>query len=147
MATATDAQKEAIYFYCGWPQRDVLVNTALENAIARISQNDAQWARIANTIGATPSGLLAQLASLHDVQIPAAYRRFKADKVGNIELTRGGEIRNLERQGQRLVGALCGVLGVLRDADVFRPGSGSSSAAQMGGILSRGPGADNWVGR
>jgi hypothetical protein len=147
VATPTDAQKEAIYFYCGWPQRDVLVNTALENAIARLSQNDAQWARVANTAAATPAGLLAQLASLHDVQIPAAYRRLKADEVGTIKLTRGGEIRNLERQGRRLVGNLCTVLGVLRDSDVFEPGSGSSSAAQMGGILSRGPGDDNWVGR
>ena len=148
MATPTEAQKEAIYFFCGWPQKYVQVNTALENAIARIATSDAQWARLTNVITATPSGLLAQLASLYDMQIPAAYRRLKAMKVGSIELTGNGELNTLQRQGRRLVSALCTTLGVLRDADVFAPGIGSvTGAGSIGGILPRGGGSFNWVGK
>jgi len=148
VATPTEAQKEAIYFFCGWPQKYVQVNTALENAIQRIAVSDAQWARLANPIASTPSGLLAQLASLYDVQIPAAYRRLKAMKVGSIELSGPGELQMLQRQGRRLVAALCTTLGVLRDADVFDQGRGSvTGAASMSGIQPTGGGSDNWVGK
>lgn len=136
MAALTDEQIEAIYFYTGWVQRWVQVNTALEQAVARIAMYPAQAARITNAIDATPSGILAQLTQLHDVTIPAAFKRLKALGVGSIKLSGSGELNELARQGQRLVGALCSILGVERDADIFRPGAGGRSGSRMGGTSS-----------
>ena len=145
MPALTAAQRADCYFFCGWPQRYVQVNTALEWALDAIAGKPEMQAIVGNLITASPSGLLAQLRLLYDVTIPAAYRRLKALKVGSIELSGNGELMALAAQGQRLVNSLCAVLGVGRDVDVFRPGSGSQTPG-MGGWGSRGYG-DNWIGK
>ena len=148
MAVITDAQRADVYFFCGWPQRFVQVNTALEFALDVISTKPEMQALLTNAITATPPGLLAQARLLHDVTIPSAYRRLKALKVGSIELSGPGELRALARQGQRLVNAICGVLGAQRDVDVFSPGRGAG-APNLGGMYSYGSGGgdSNWVGK
>ena len=145
MPALTAAQRADCYFFCGWPQRYVQVNTALEWALDAIASKPEMQALVGNAITASPIGLLAQLRLMYDVTIPGAYRRLKALKVGSIELSGNGELRALEAQGQRLVNSLCAVLGVERDVDVFRPGSGSRVPG-MGGWGSRGDG-DNWIGK
>ena len=147
MAVPTEAQRADIYFFCGWPQRFTKSDTfALENGINSIAQVDAQWAIIANSLYDTPPGLLAQLRQLHDVTIPAAYQRLQVVKVGSIELDGGRELREYRNQGRRLVGALCGTLGVIRANDVFAPGVGSPTSARLG-ESGGGSAPSNWVGK
>ena len=141
----TAAQRADCYFFCGWPQKYVQTNTALEWALDAIGNKAEMQAIVGNSLVQSPVGLLVQLRQLYDVTIPAAYRRLKALKVGSIELSGNGELRALEAQGQRLVNGLCNALGVERDADVFRPGRGSRTP-NMGGFGSRHSG-DNWIGK
>lgn len=149
MAVATEAQKRDIYFFCGWPQKNVQVNSALENAIGRVAANEAQWAFITNAVNGTPPGLLACLWDQWS-QIRAAQQRLMAVQVGSIQLNATREIEMLRNAGRQLVTALCSYLGVTRDADVFSPSSSSTGAARdMGmGMLPTGPGcSDNYIGR
>jgi hypothetical protein len=146
VAVATEAQKRDIYFFCGWPQKNVQVNTALEHAIARTAENTDQWALVINAVNGSPPGLLPLLWQQWQ-RILDAHGRLKALKVGSIELSGPGEINMLRKEGQRLVGALCSLLGVESDGDVFMPGSGGSAAARNFGLMPRGPGADNWIGK
>ena len=147
MAVPTEAQKADIYFFCGWPQRFVTSDAfPLEQGIGSIAQIDAQWNLIVNPLNGNPPGLLAQLRELHDVTIPGAYRRLKATQVGTIQLNAGRELRELRNQGKRLVGALCGTLGVIRANDVFAPGVGSFASSQLG-PSGGGAMASNWVGK
>ena len=146
MADLTEAQRAECYFFCGWPQRWVQVNTALEQALNKINTSPAQAALLTNGLFDSPVGILAQLRQHYDVTIPGAYRRLKALKVGSIELSGNGELRALEAQGQRLVNALCSILGVESDADVFKPGRGSRTGARMGGFSPGGDGG-NWIGK
>lgn len=142
----TDAQRADVYFFCGWPQRYVQVNTALEMALNAIALKPAQEALLGNSLTSNPPGLLAQARQLYDVTIPAAYKRLKAIKVGSIELSGPGELRELSRQGQRLVGAICSTLGVERDADVFSPGSGGRWPARNS-VFAQSSMGGNWIGK
>lgn len=142
----TDAQRADVYFFAGWPQRYVNVNTALEWAIDKIGQYPDQQAIIANTLTGTPPGLLAQLRRLHDVTIPAAYSRLRAVKVGSIDLDARAEINYLRSEGRRLVNSMCSALGIKRDADVFAPGDGSG-APPMWGTRDGGAGSGGFIGK
>lgn len=148
MAVATEAQKRDIYFFCGWPQKNVQVNSALENSIARVAANDAQWAFVTNAANGSPPGLLACLWDQW-AQVRAAQMRLMAVKVGSIELNASREIEMLRSAGRQLASALCSYLGVIKDADVFSPyGAVVAASSNMGmGMLPNGPGADNYIGR
>ena len=144
MADLTEAQKADVYFFCGRPQRWIQVNTALEQAMAKIVAFPAQAQLVTNGLTDSPVGLLAQLRRHYDVTIPSAYRRLQALKVGSIELSGNGELRALAAQGRRLVTGLRSILGVDRDpdctmdADVFgTTGSGASGGSE----------GSNWIGK
>ena len=148
MAALTDAQRADCYFFCGWPQRFVQINTELEFALNAIVQKPEMQNLLGNALTDSPPGLLAQARNLHDVTSPSAYRRLKALKVGSIELSGPGELRELCRQGRRLVNAICGVLGVHRgEVDVFGPGTGTNDYSIGSVYGGRGATAGNWVGK
>ena len=142
----TDAQEADVYFFCGWPQRWLQTTMSpLEQALRAITQKPGMLALLTNSITVSPKGLLAQARDLFDTQIPAAYRRLKALKVGSIELSGHGELNMLARQGQRLVGTICSVLDIERGEDVFRRGAGRPGAgALMGECCGY---SANWVGK
>jgi hypothetical protein len=146
----TDAQEADIYTFTGWPQAFLQTEMApVEMALRQIANKPGMLARITNSLFATPKGILAQLNDLHDVQMPAAYERLAARKVGTIELAGSGELNELARQGERLVGLLCSTLFIKRGNNIFKPGSGRGWDAAMGfpvGGSSRGNG-DNWIGK
>jgi hypothetical protein len=148
MALLTDAQRAEVYFFCGWPQRWVQENTALEQAMNAIGGRPEMQALLSNSLVASPKGLLAQARLLYDVTIPATYRRLKATKVGTIELDARAEIRMLRDEGRRLVNGICTLLGVTADGDVFGPGEGGVAGSSSFGIQTRGPGGGgNWIGK
>lgn len=147
MAVPTETQKRDIFYFCGWPQRFIPTDAfPLEQGIVSIAAIDAQWEMIVNPIDGDPPGLLAQLRKLHDVTIPGAYERLQVLEVGPIKLDGARELRELRNQGRRLVGALCGTLGVIRANDVFAPGVGSFASARLGASGDGGR-SSNWIGK
>lgn len=142
----TEAQIAEVYFFCGWPQRYVQINTAIEQAIDAIAAKPAQEALLTNGLTDSPVGLLAKVRYLYDVEIPKARKRLKARQVGKIVLPEHRELEQLAEEGRKLTGAICSCLGVERDADVFGSGKGGTMATR-GGILSQSRGAGNWVGK
>lgn len=68
--------------------------------------------------------LIASLKQV-DTDLLAARGRYRADKVGSIELNRA-EPSQLRKDGRQFVTRLCSVLGVERGNDVFGGGGASN---------------------
>jgi hypothetical protein len=145
-AMLTDAQKADVYFFAGWPQRYVQINTSIEQGLDQLASRPANEALLGNPLTGSPPGLLARARQLFDVTIPSAYKRLKVKQAGKIQLDATGELEALAEQGRILAGAICSVLGIERDKDVFAP-TGGGSMATRGGILSQNRGAGNWIGK
>lgn len=101
----TDAEKSAIRKYLGWQARFAQFDSALERAFAAIGGNP-DFAEEENTARA----LLVKIQGI-EAEIDAAHGRFKADKVGSIELNRR-EILQLVDRGESYIGQLARCMGV-----------------------------------
>lgn len=99
------------------------------NAVATQPDHESQ---ITNAIGASPPGLLALLADV-DAKIKDAPKRFKADKVGSIELNRS-EVAQLRSLGRQYASRMAAILGVEKRVDVFSPSRGPSGGGNYVGV-------------
>lgn len=110
----TNAQKVQIYHYMGYANRYFQVYSSLLYAIGVI-ENDADASTfVLNTI--------TSLQAI-DTSIVDAYRRIKADQVGEIKLPAYKEIAILRSEGRRLVNSLELILGVNKLGDVYGIGN------------------------
>lgn len=119
----SEANKAKIRFYLGWPERFHQTDSSLEQAMLAIdTKPDAQTLIEAE---------LTRLASI-DTKIDDSANRFKAMKVGSIELPGGLELGLLRSQGRAAVGRIASILGVNVRHDVFS-GTGPTSFATWDG--------------
>lgn len=100
----SDDEKAGIRKYLGWQARFAQFDSALERAFAAIGggsfpseENEAR-------------ALLAKIQTV-ETEIDAARSRFKADKVGTIELNRR-EVNQLVERGESYIGQLARCMGV-----------------------------------
>lgn len=129
----TEAQRNDIRLYCGYGTRFRQFDSILEQAMNALDTNSdpSSLALIQNALTGDPPGILACLRSV-DAQRLAATKRFKAIKVGSIELNTQ-EMDKLCDLGRVYVTRLCAMLGVPRRADVFSSsGDGGSCDNYIG---------------
>jgi len=100
----TDVEKAGIRKYLGWQARFAQFDSALERAFAAIGGGsfpaEEDQAR----------ALLGKIQAV-EAEIDAAHARFKADKVGSIELNRR-EVQQLVERGESYIGQLARCMGV-----------------------------------
>ena len=106
----TDAQRSEIRLYLGWTPRYGQSDNALERAMNAIETFPTDEALITNAIDGDPPGILVSLKVI-DAELISAHPRLKADNVGTLKLNRS-EMRQLRKEGTRLVGRLSGIMGV-----------------------------------
>ncbi len=103
----TNAEKGSIRKYLGWNARWVQFDSALERAFAFVAASSIS--------GDTSSedearSLLAKIVAIEG-EIDGSRARFKADKVGTIQLNRA-EVTQLVQRGESYIGQLARVFGV-----------------------------------
>lgn len=124
MAALTEQQRADIRLYLGWSARFGQFNSQLEMAMDSLETFPEHQAQIFNPVTGDPPGLVPLLKDL-DAQLLGAQKRYKADKVGSIELNRG-EPAQLRRDGRQLVARLSAILSVPVKVDVFGGVAGSN---------------------
>lgn len=109
----SDAEKSTIREYMGWSARFAQEDTALERAMAAVGGGafpaDENKARVH----------LTELARI-DAALVACEARFKADKVGTIELSQS-ELTRLRSRGAERLGRLATLLGCEVRSNPFAP--------------------------
>lgn len=118
----TSAQRISIYQYLGYAARFHQVYSFIEYAIGSIETNPDAEALVITYLG--------ELADI-DTRLTDAYRRIKADQIGEIKLTGAKEINILRSEGRRLVNRLASIMGVVPVADVY----GKSTLRSRGNYL------------
>ena len=113
----------------GWAERFFQFDSELEQAMSAIGGLVDSQAKIETH--------LTELVRI-DAAIVASEARFKADKVGSIELTKGGELRLLRSRGRQEVGRMSSLLGVEPKHDVFSGSAPSHRATRWGARGARG---------
>lgn len=111
MAALTDEEKATVRMYLGWSGRFAQTDTALERAMSAIDGMAADLALL--------RAHLTELARI-DAALLACEARFKADKVGTIELSQS-ELSRLRSRGAERVGRLATLLGVEVRDNPFSP--------------------------
>jgi hypothetical protein len=116
MALGED-EKAKIRMYMGWSPRFFQTDVALEQAMNAVDNLPEVLILIQNPIGGSPPGIIASLEAL-DAKIVEAQDNLPADQVGSIKLNRN-EMRQLYREGKRLVSRLATYLGTEVRTDIF----------------------------
>jgi hypothetical protein len=124
------AERANVRLYLGWVDRFRQTDSRLEQALNAVD-GDTDAYNIVESI-------LASIAAL-ETDITAAYKRFKAVKVGSIELEGDKELGLLRSEGRRFSGRLASFLGVEIRHDVWS-GSGPRSYSSWGGLVPAGDG-------
>jgi hypothetical protein len=106
----TEAQKVQVRVYLGWPALYLQTYSALEYAMQAIENKVDSFNQVIVLIG--------QL-NVVDAQLTDAYRRIKADQIGEIKIGRMSEINILRSEGRRLVGRLAALLNTSIREDAF----------------------------
>ena len=113
----SEADKAKIRMYMGWSPRFFQTDVALEQAMNAVDNLPEVLTLLQNPINGTPPGVIASLEDI-DAKLVTAHARLKADKVGSIQLNRN-EMRQLRKEGKRLVSRLATYLGTEVKRDVF----------------------------
>jgi hypothetical protein len=113
----SESDKAKIRLYMGWSPRFHQTDVALEQAMNAVDNLPEVLALIQNPIGGSPPGYIASLEAL-DAKIVEAQENLPADQVGSIKLNRN-EMRQLYREGKRLVSRLATLLGTEVRTDIF----------------------------
>ena len=103
--------------YMGWSPRFFQTDVGLEQAMNAVDNLPEVLALIQNPLTGTPPGVLAALEDV-DSKLVNGHGRLKADQVGSIKLNRS-EMRQLRKEGKRLVSRLATLLGTEVRRDVF----------------------------
>lgn len=122
-----EAEKVEIRSFMGWAERFFQFDSELEQAISAIETKPAAEAKVRIH--------LAEFVRI-DAAIVAAESRFKAKKVGSIELTMGDELMRLRSRGRQEVGRMASLFGVEPKHDVYAgylPSRRASRWGQAGG--------------
>lgn len=128
MATPfTSNDRARIRWYLGWSARFHQMDSRLEQAMNAVDMEPTDDTK------ALITGNLAQMDTLMNTTIPAAYNRLKALKVGSIDLPAHKEIAMLRSEGRRLGGQIAACLGVETRHDVWS-GAGNKSFAGPNGL-------------
>lgn len=120
----TDMEKTLIREYLGWSARFGQTDTALERAMAGIETQPSDLARAREH--------LAELARV-DAAITACEARFKADKVGTIELSET-ELPRLRSRGAERVSRLARLFAVEIRGNPYSPSASTWRGGYNGPI-------------
>lgn len=123
------AERQSVRKYLGWSGRYFQTDSRLEQAMNAIASETEAEVRTE----------LTRIASL-ETEMDAARRRWKAAKVGSIELQGGVEFGLLRSAGRQSAGRIAAMLGVEVRHDAFS-GTGPSGSMSLDGFS----GGDNWL--
>lgn len=133
----TNAERAGIRKYLGWNARWVQFDSALERAFSFVDNQTAGGDTSSEDEART---LLGKITTIEG-EIDASRTRFKANKVGTIELNRS-EVGQLVGRGESYIGQLARVFGVEVKGSALRPdmafsqgpyGSGGGGSPQRQG--------------
>lgn len=131
----TATQRGQIRLYIGWSARFYQTDSRLEQAMNGMDTRPEETLLILSEL----TRLIAVDAKLDD-----AANRFKAHKVGSIELQGDMELGLLRSQGRQAAGRMASLLGVEVRNDVFA-GAGPRAYATAGGLMPSDAGGGNIV--
>lgn len=123
----TAAQKTSIRFYTGWADRFYQTDNHIEQAMNGLDSVIDGGDTAAYDLIVTELDRCAAI----DLKLDDAANRFKAAKVGSIDLPGGTEIALLRSQGRQAAGRIASILGVTVRHDVFS-GVGPRDANHFG---------------
>jgi hypothetical protein len=132
----TSTERAQVRSYLGWSERFHQFDSALELALNAVD-GDAEGLVLVRTE-------MTNIQTI-DAKILGMTTRFKAAKVGTIELQGEAELGLLRSLGRQSVGRIATLLGVPVRADYFGTG-GPDGTASRSGIIP-GPGASNMLGQ
>jgi hypothetical protein len=122
-------ERQSVRKYLGWSGRYYQTDSRLEQAMNAIATETETEIRVE----------LTRIASL-ETEMDAARRRWKAAKVGSIELQGATEFGLLRSAGRQAAGRIASMLGVEIRHDAFSA-TGPSGSMSLDGFS----GGDNWL--